>query len=447
MYFHENIFSLILVICFAGLVYPYFMKGSAGLIRLTSVYRPTSLSSFFLYALVIALQPGLGRGALVAVPFLAMNGICCMAMELRALDRKAVEPSQLALADVGGQIRKTFFILAGILLCFAVIAPLPIDLAAVCVNLMLAFGFGWAACEALFLYSRHPSFNLLTTLISCGVASICMIRRAAIYIDTYGGAQSMVFPEPDSAFLPRVIASFGVVMAAIAFNYEYLGRLADHERGRAERLDERLFATLSRILERRTRRPSDLSLLFGECAYLLATRLVEARWDQVRHEPDLAALVRRCAPVADIGMIAVPDHGTAAPERRQLVAQHSFIGQNFFSAINAGRARSGDMTRGRHAIVTAAEVAGSYSEHWDGSGAPLGLRDTQIPVAARIVSVARAYVVAMWTKRRTAGRQAALEEVKAGRGTLYDPVIVDALLAAEPEMAELFDDLIYRVAA
>ncbi len=434
MYFHESIFSLILVICIVGLLYPYLMKGAGGLIRLTSVYRPISLVSFLLYSLIIVLQPSLGPNALAIVPFLAMNGACCMAMEFRALDRKALDPGQLAVVDVRGQLRRAAIILGAILLMMAAIIPLPLNLAAVCVNIMLAIGFSWAAAEAILLWGRRPSFNLMTTLLGCVLSSIGMTARGIVYMQHYGTATNLVFPEPDGAFMPRVLASFGVLIAAIAFNYEYLGRLADHERMRGLRLEERLFATLARILEHRTRRPADKSLLFGECAYLIARTLEKNRWPPIRLERDLPSFVRRNAPVADIGMIGVPD--TAAAD---LAHQHPTIGANFFRAINAGRNRS-RVGGGRRSIATAAAIAGNYTEHWDGSGGPEGKIGTAIPPGARIVSVARAYVDARWAAPGPDGREAALETIRAGRGTRFDPLIVDALIAAEPEVALLFDD-------
>ncbi len=441
MFYHESIFSLILVICVAGLLYPYAMKGSIGLIRLTSVYRPVSLLSFFFYALVIVLQPGLGQGALVAVPFLAMNGICSMAMELRALDGKVLDPGRLAQVDLRHQVRRSAQIGAAIFLAFGTVLLLPIDLAAVVVNVMLALGFGWAAGEALLLWQRQRRFNLMTTLISCLVSSICMTFRAVIYLEDYGRAQSFVFPEPDAAFMPRVIASFGVMMAAIAFNYEYLGRLADHERSRGERLDERLFSALARILERRTQRPANLSFLIGECAHLLAAQLLASRKRQGRIDPRLPNMVRRCAPVADIGRIGMAAGISAEEEAERAPAmQHTMIGENFFRAIGAGRLRSDSFQKGHPSIRIAAQIAGGYAEHWDGSGAPLGRMANSIPLPARIVAVARSYALAMAGAPTKEGHAAALDLIRAGRGTRFDPDIVDVLLANEAALAALMGD-------
>jgi HD-GYP domain-containing protein (c-di-GMP phosphodiesterase class II) len=77
-----------------------------------------------------------------------------------------------------------------------------------------------------------------------------------------------------------------------------------------------------------------------------------------------------------------------------------------------------------------AEVALQHHERMNGSGYPNGLRGDEIILEARILAVADV-VEAMGSHRpyRAAlGIDAALSEVKAGRGTLYDPVVVDACL-------------------
>jgi HD-GYP domain-containing protein (c-di-GMP phosphodiesterase class II) len=82
------------------------------------------------------------------------------------------------------------------------------------------------------------------------------------------------------------------------------------------------------------------------------------------------------------------------------------------------------------------EVALYHHEHWDGFGYPHGLRGREIPLLARIVSVAdvfdalvsaRSYKSA-WTTQRT------VDEISAGRGTQFDPDCVDAFMRRVDEI-------------
>ena len=70
-----------------------------------------------------------------------------------------------------------------------------------------------------------------------------------------------------------------------------------------------------------------------------------------------------------------------------------------------------------------------HREHYDGGGGPRGLRGDAIPVASRIIAIARSYV-AMLTGHDGAEvvpKETALAHLTAGGGTLFDPELVDLL--------------------
>lgn len=76
------------------------------------------------------------------------------------------------------------------------------------------------------------------------------------------------------------------------------------------------------------------------------------------------------------------------------------------------------------------EIVRCHHERWDGRGYPHGLAGTQIPLGARILSVADAWD-AMTIERayRPAYSHAqAARQLLAGRGTQFDPKIVDVFL-------------------
>jgi HD-GYP domain-containing protein (c-di-GMP phosphodiesterase class II) len=78
----------------------------------------------------------------------------------------------------------------------------------------------------------------------------------------------------------------------------------------------------------------------------------------------------------------------------------------------------------------------SHHERWDGKGYPDGLAGENIPLAARIVSVADA-LDAMTSNRvyqEAVGLQQAYQEILDGSGTRYDPTVVRAFEAAWPEI-------------
>ena len=94
-----------------------------------------------------------------------------------------------------------------------------------------------------------------------------------------------------------------------------------------------------------------------------------------------------------------------------------------------------------------AEIVLQHHERLDGSGYPQGLKGKEILQEARIIAVADV-VEAMASDRpyrKALGIEAALKEIKRGRGTLYDEEAVDACLAlfGEGLVIPLFEKVIF----
>jgi putative two-component system response regulator len=133
--------------------------------------------------------------------------------------------------------------------------------------------------------------------------------------------------------------------------------------------------------------------------------------------------IRMCAPLHDLGKIAIPDEvllkpGPLTPPERAIAEWHTTIG----SLILSGS---------RYPLLRlAADIALTHHERWNGTGYPRGLRGADIPIAGRIVAVAdvydaltheRPYKIA-WTVPQ------AIAEIVSMTGTHFDPVVVEALL-------------------
>ena len=136
--------------------------------------------------------------------------------------------------------------------------------------------------------------------------------------------------------------------------------------------------------------------------------------------------IARAATLHDIGKIGVPDAillkpGRLSPLEFEQVKTHTTIG----AAILAGPTS---------ALLRAAEdIARFHHERWDGQGYA-GIAGTRIPLRARIVSVADAYD-AMTSDRPYKDAiepEWALEEIGAGAGSQFDPMIADAFLSLDP---------------
>ena len=134
-----------------------------------------------------------------------------------------------------------------------------------------------------------------------------------------------------------------------------------------------------------------------------------------RDELEFAALLH------DVGKIAIPKEILNKPakltdEEFDLMKTHTVEGQAMLDRVGGLMGRVGTIVRSCH-------------ERWDGRGYPDGLARNAIPLAARIVFCCDAYN-AITTDRpyRPARSQAeALEELRAGAGSQFDPRVVAAL--------------------
>ncbi len=128
----------------------------------------------------------------------------------------------------------------------------------------------------------------------------------------------------------------------------------------------------------------------------------------------------------DIGKIAVPEHLLAKPgkltrQEFQQVAIHPQVGAEILAAVRFP--------------FPVDEVVHCHHENWDGSGYPRGLKGTEIPLAARILSVTDCFDALLSDRpyRPAFPRQKAIAMVKDRRGTAFDPQVVDLLMEMLPE--------------
>lgn len=149
---------------------------------------------------------------------------------------------------------------------------------------------------------------------------------------------------------------------------------------------------------------------------------------------EAAAMLRKAAPMYDIGKIGVPDAvlkkpGPLDPQERRQMNEHAAIGAHIL-----GRSRI-------PLFQMAAEVAQTHHERWDGRGYPAGLSGEVIPITGRIVAVAD-YFDALTMDRvyRPAFRvEEALSMLAGERGRSFDPRVVDMFIAHAQALVALRD--------
>jgi len=152
----------------------------------------------------------------------------------------------------------------------------------------------------------------------------------------------------------------------------------------------------------------------------------------------------RSAPLHDIGKIGIPDHillkpGRFTPEEFEIMKTHTTLGRDAIQRAEDQLGLSVDFLR------IAKEIAYSHQEKWDGSGYPQGLAGDDIPLSARLMAVADVYDALISRRVYKAGmpHEQAVEIIRQGHGTHFDPDICDAFLGSAEQfhaIAERFAD-------
>jgi putative two-component system response regulator len=141
-------------------------------------------------------------------------------------------------------------------------------------------------------------------------------------------------------------------------------------------------------------------------------------WDEEAIES-----IRLAAPMHDIGKIGVPDavlqkHGPLDDAEWVVMRRHPNIGAAMLKGSNVPF------------MQMAARIAACHHEKWDGTGYPRGLRAEQIPIEARITTIADVFDalsnIRHYKPAWDDGKVVA--ELEACRGGHFDPELVDIFL-------------------
>jgi putative two-component system response regulator len=164
----------------------------------------------------------------------------------------------------------------------------------------------------------------------------------------------------------------------------------------------------------------------GKYVEILGRKLLEAgTFGDELSGADLDMMVR-AAPFHDIGKIGISDtillkEGALSEEEYAEAKKHTLIGARFLESVY-------ERTPEQHYLKFAKLIAESHHEKYDGTGYPGGLAGDGIPLCARIMAVANVYdgCITERVYRKALSHEEACRIVLDGRGTWFDPRIVDA---------------------
>jgi two-component system response regulator RpfG len=207
---------------------------------------------------------------------------------------------------------------------------------------------------------------------------------------------------------------------------------------RALSLEQRLLSSMHEIEERERETLSRLARAIeyrdaGTSAYLeRMSRIAGLVAESLGLPEEDVRTIELAAPLHDIGKIAIPDaillkQGPLDAEETKQMRRHPVIGHQLLADSQ------------NRFVRTSAIIALRHHERFDGSGYPDGLAGEQIPLPARIVTVADVFdaLISPRPYKPAWTIEAALDYLREQRGVLFDPACVDALLREEARLREI----------
>lgn len=148
-------------------------------------------------------------------------------------------------------------------------------------------------------------------------------------------------------------------------------------------------------------------------------------------------LIKRAAPMHDIGKIVVMDNvlkkpGKLTPEEFEQMKRHSTEGGRIINDVIG-------VSEDREFIKMASEVACSHHERWDGKGYPYGLKEEEIPLSARIMAIADVFdaLVSPRCYKKPMSQKEAFRIIQEEAGSHFDPILAKLFIDSRFETEEV----------
>jgi putative two-component system response regulator len=205
-------------------------------------------------------------------------------------------------------------------------------------------------------------------------------------------------------------------------------------------LENNIVTSFAELIECKEDNMGGHILRAGKCVEIIGRHLLEAEtFGGELTENDLTMIVR-ATPFHDIGKIGISDvlllkKGALTEDEYREVQKHTIIGAQFLEKVYA-------RTPDQHYLKFARQIAESHHERYDGKGYPHCLAGNEIPLCARLIAVANVFDSCMTDRvyRKALGHEAACRIISEGRGSAFDPLVVDAFEVVKDKLAVLDTD-------
>ncbi len=300
---------------------------------------------------------------------------------------------------------------------------------------------GYARGDWFFLYSALFLAALLYLIVNMVIVGKRFRHRD-------GGTIVMILVVLAAGIVPMTLYSLHITYIAIAISaslcYIYYNDLVQQDiqaelvanQEQIAFMQEHIISGMANLIESRDVETGEH--VFRTSAYV-ETLSKAARADGVYTDAltdHFVAMLRRLAPLHDVGKILVPDSilkkpGPLTPEEFDVMKRHAAEGGAVVREILGGIADEAHLN-------FAADLAAYHHERWDGSGYPKGLRGEEIPLSARIMALVDVYDALTSDRcyKKALPPEEAFRIIREEAGAHFDPKLAQVFLAHRAEFEE-----------
>ena len=174
---------------------------------------------------------------------------------------------------------------------------------------------------------------------------------------------------------------------------------------------------------------------------IISDIIIEKKLFKDEIDIEKAKILSKAAPLHDIGKIVIPDSILCKPEKLtddefNIIKKHTIAGCDIIEQCLRG-------IESELYMEVAKEMAKCHHEKWNGTGYPLGLKERDIPLSARIMAVADVFdaLISKRIYKEPMSYEEAFNIIEKSKGTHFDPYIADIFLGIKEKIIEVTDKM------
>ena len=428
-------FYFAIFIVLVGLMARFLATRDADRAQFKEIYWPAGLSFLAASMLAFFAAPSGGKIILTFANIFLLAGMVCISLLFSVWNRS---------------LTKRTVYTANFLLIFASILYIYFQYAGETkdrIHLMnVALGI-YCFWQMLLLWDLLKKNNAYQIKLLLGVVTfqLCtrVVRSILLFNDSDVSLQTL-YLEDGWGFALRIASILSVAVVCILITNYYLENLWHEYRNSSFAIQDGMLNSLNALSMVRDVETGNHILRTKNYVRALAQRLrASGVYCDELTEKTIEDLVK-AAPLHDIGKVGIPDTilrkpGPLTDEEWEIMKTHAVLGQDVLDAAKLKDAKH------THVLDAAIKIAGCHHENWDGSGYPKGLKGSEIPLAAQLMSLADTYdaLVSERVYKKKWSHDEACQEIGRLKGKRFNPLLVEAFLQEKDnflKISEMYGD-------